>query len=243
MSSLSLYLLYIVFAAGTGFSLMALFWGRRLKREGYRIPSTVSSDPAFQEVLGGGCATGGELEFQAPAPAKVLELLALHLENPMHSLYAGLAFAGLTPTTVLHRDAESLRFGGADPWSPEGLVRVERGSAPDRWLARWVVRVPRAGKLIFWGQAWALGLALPASVAAPAVIFYWVLGNPNPAIAGQALQVLQVANVVWEPYLFIGLGAQRIKLAGHHIRTMLSAAVYEVRTGRQTWPGPPQAGR
>jgi hypothetical protein len=86
--------------------------------------------------------------------------------------------------------------------------------------------------MITIGQVWALGLGLTASVLVPSLIFYYLVASTNPATRGQSLQVIQTAQVLWEPYLFIGVARTRIQMAGRYLETLIASAAYEAQTGR-----------
>lgn len=228
------WLLYAVFAAGTAAALFAFFWGRRLKREGRRIPEAVRLDPDFAELLSAGCAAGGDLELEAPSARAVLEILALNLRNPLHHRHSAWGHPlRKGRVEILERGQQQLRFTGIGLYIGEGKVRLEPGSTAGHWRARWALQVPSARSLATWGQLWALVIALPASVAVPAYFFLHVLNSPFPAVSAQLFQVLQTFQVVWEPHLFLGIASARVRLAGSYLETLIASAAFEAQTGRR----------
>ena len=118
----------------------------------------------------------------------------------------------------------------------DALVRVIPDEANGRLRVRWAVQVPRAGMLATLGQIWALALGLTTSVAVPIIIFLFVLSSPNPAVNAQTFQALQAFQLIWEPFLFIGIAAKQIKMHGRYLETLIVSAAYEARTGRQAGP-------
>jgi len=227
------FILYLVFAAGTAASLFAFMWGRRLKKLG-NAPKAVREDPAFKEFLEGGLAIGGETEADAPSPKALLAILALQLENPMNFMHVSWSKMGRR-VGQLHVERISdneLSFYAEGLNISQGLVRAEAGPAGGTVKVRWALQVPGSRTLVTVGQAWALFLGLPVSVAGPMLIFIYVLGASNPATAAQFIQVVQVAQLLWEPFLFIGLAWQRLKWAGRYLEMLVAAAAFEARTGR-----------
>ncbi|MGD0092324.1 MAG: hypothetical protein ABSE73_20600 [Planctomycetota bacterium] len=227
------FILYIVFAAGTATSLFAFFWGRRLRKLG-SAPRAVRDDPAFKEILEGGWTIAGETEPAAPSSKALLDVLALQLENPnnfTHVSWGGVGWrAG--PLHVERTSDNELSFHAEGLNVSQGLVRAEAGQAGGTVRVRWAVRVSGFRTLVTMGQAWALFLGLPASVAGPALIFIYVLGSTSPAVAAQFLQILQVAQLLWEPYLFIGIAWQEMKATGRRLDMLVATAAFEARTGR-----------
>jgi hypothetical protein len=55
-------------------------------------------------------------------------------------------------------------------------------------------------------------------------------------VRGQFLQVLQIVQFLWEPFMFVGIGNQCMKWAGNSLEMMIAAAAYEARTGRPAAP-------
>jgi hypothetical protein len=227
------FLLYLVFAAGTAVSLFAYFWGRRVKTTAL-ARQALRDDPAFRDILAGGLAVAGETDVDAPSAKALLELLRLQLENPLNYMHYAWAKVGRR-TGQLHVDRGSdneMSFTAEGLNIAEGLVRVAPGSTPGRLKVRWALTAPGTATLISVGQWWALLLGLTASVAVPIIVFQYVLTSKNPAVQAQFLQVLQVAQVLWEPYMFIGIGVQRMKWAGNYLEMLILAAAFEARTGR-----------
>lgn len=227
------FVLYLVFAAGTAASLFAFFWGRRLKQTG-SAPKALREDPAFSGILGAGLAVAGETEVEAPSPQALLDVLALHLQNPLNFMHYAWARVGrrVGQLHVERLNDNELSFTAEGLSVSEGLVRAEPGVESGKVRVRWALQVPRASFLITVGQAWALFLALPASVLGPVLIFVYVLGSNNPAVRGQFMQVIQVCQVLWEPFLFIGIASQRLRWAGNYLEMLITAAAFQVRTGR-----------
>jgi hypothetical protein len=229
-------LLYLVFAAGTAMSLFAFFWGRRLKTG--PLSARLDWEPELTALLERGCAVSGEVELEAPSVKVLADTLVVQLQNPFHAQQSpwvvSLAKRGELFVTRVGEGAVS--FTGKDLAVGEGFISAQAGE-PGRVRVRYAVEVPGARKFVTLGQLWALGLGLPASIIAPAMIFLHIAGSSDPAVRGQTAQVLQAFQVVWEPYLLVGLGAQRIKMAGRYLEILIAAAAYELRTGRPAVPG------
>jgi len=236
MFQLSDLLLYLVFAVGTAMSLFAFFWGRRLKTG--PLSARLDWEPELTALLERGCTMSGEMELEAPSVKALVDTLVVQLQNPFHAQQSpwvvSLAKRGELFVTRVGEGAVS--FSGNNLAVGEGFV-CARAAEPGRVRVRYAVEVPGARKLVTIGQLWALGLGLPASIIVPVVVFLYVAGSSNPALRGQTMQVLQAFQVVWEPYLFVGLGAQRIKMGGRYLETLIAAAAYEARTGRPAVPG------
>jgi hypothetical protein len=132
-----------------------------------------------------------------------------------------------------------LSFSGEDLLVSEGLVCAEAGAEPGKVRVHWAVRTNGLGWLISLGQAWALGLGLTASVLVPILIFLYVANSPDPAVRAQMAQVVQVGQVLWEPYLFLGLASRRLRGVGRYLETLIASAAYEARTGRSPTPQMP----
>jgi hypothetical protein len=227
------FVLYLVFAAGTAVSLFAFMWGRRVKRSS-SAPRAVREDPAFAEYVGSGMTLGGETEVTAPDPKALLDILAVHLDNPanyMNAVWAGLG-KRVGQMHVERTNDQELSFTTEGLNIAEGLVRAEAGPVSGSVRVRFSVRLSGGTGLITAGQVWALLLGVPVSIIVPAVIFTYVLGSSNPAVRGQFMQVIQVGQVLWEPFLLIGIGTQRLKWSGRHLEMLIAAAAFEARTGR-----------
>jgi hypothetical protein len=236
MTQLSDILLYLVFVVGTACALFAFFWGRRLKTK--PLGDHPHWDTELLAILEHGCAAAGELELEAPSPKAVADALVLQLQNPFHAQQSPwvTSFAKRGLLTVTRVGEGTVSFAGEGLAVREGFVQA-LPDGPGRVRVRYAVEVPGAKALITVGQMWALLLTFPVAVIAPIMVFQYVAGSPNPVLRGQTMQVLQAVQVFWEPYLFIGLGAQRIKMAGRFLETLISAAAYEAQTGRQALPG------
>ncbi|MCY3021733.1 MAG: hypothetical protein NTW87_22200 [Planctomycetota bacterium] len=240
------FILYLVFAAGTAVSLFAFLWGRRLKLSG-RIPGVIRDDPAFQEIAANGLVVAGETEVEAPTPQAVMDVLALNLQNPLNYANSAWSSAGgrVGQIHVERPGALELSFTAEGLGISEGLVRAQGGAVAGTMRVRWALHVPGAGRLITVGQAWALLLGVPASIIVPAVIFLYVLPARNPAVRGQFLQVLQVCQLLWEPFMFVGMSSRRLAWAGNCLELLIAAAAFEARTGRPAVaaaPAPPSQG-
>ena len=225
--------LYILFVVGTAATLFAFFWGRRLRRSG-GIPAAVRNDPAFSSFLDNGRCVGGEIEVEAPSVQTLLDLLALHLENPMSFMQSAWGRqGGVTGQIHVERTQDSeITFTASGLNIVAGIVRGEIGSPGRTVRVRWALQLSGGTTLITLGQCWAIFISLPASVIAPILIYKYVLTSPNPAVRGQFLQALQICQVLWEPYLFMGLASTMARSSGRYLEMVISAAAYEARTGR-----------
>ncbi len=231
-------ILYLVFAIGTAVSLFAFFWARRLSRAGL-VPKAVREDSTFEAFLDGPCV-GGAVEVKAASPKALMDILVLNLQNPAN--FASPAWArrkkfDIGQVQVDRASDEVLGFTATGLSVSEGMVSVEPGALEGTVRARWALRCPGCQTMLLVGQCWALLLGLPASCIVPAVIYLFVLSSSNPAVSGQFVQVVQVAQLLWEPFLFVGLSTQMLKSAGRHLELLVSASAYESTTGRQAFPG------
>lgn len=230
--------LYLVFVLGTACSLFAYFWGRRVKSSPVGAPLDLCNDMDFMAVCGGNVSAGGETEVEAPSAKALIDCLELQLKNPFHGMQSPWITRNQKHGQIYpQRNGENeLRFSTRNLAVGDGLVRVEQGADSGRLRVRWALQVPASGTLATVGQIWALLLGLTASIAVPIIIFLFVQGSPNPAVAQQKWQVFQAFQVIWEPFLFIGLAAQQAKWRGRYLETLIVAAAYEASTGRQAAP-------
>jgi hypothetical protein len=234
---------YAVFVVGTAVSLFAFFRGRRLKT-GAIARQSVRSDPAFTLMADCAPVVGNEVTLDAPSAKALLDLLAVLLDNPVHcSLQSPWAKMGQRAGNIrsqrindneIHLSAENMSIS---------TIQIRAEAVGSQIRVRWMIEVTGSRLFITIGQVWALALGLPASVLGPIAVAEYLLGSGNPALRGQTLQVLQVFQVVWEPYLFLIIASQRMNAAGRHLDTIIAQAAYELRTGRQTLDDGPLGAR
>jgi hypothetical protein len=227
-------LLYIVFAIGTAVSLFAFFWGRRLRAG--MLPRALRDDPVFASFLENGPGVGGEIEVEAPALRPLMDLLALQIENPKNFMQSVWVKQGGPPGSVhVERTGENeIQFTAEGLLVSGGLLRAEIGSPNRTVRVRWALRLSGSTTLVTIGMLWALCLGVPASILVPILIYVYVLPSANPAVRAQALQVIQICHVLWEPYLFFGIANQRSKTTGRYMEMLISAAAFEARTGQSS---------
>lgn len=230
--------LYGVFAVGVAVSLFAFFWGNRLRRGTHPKLDAFRADPAFLPVFSNEFPVAGELEVECADASKLMDALLLALQNPFHGTQGAWA---RSPTERGDLQAQrtapgEIAFSAWNMLVGKGLVRAEAGSAPGRQRVRYVFGAQGVSGKVWAGQLWALLLGLSASTAGPALVWFFLLSSANPAVRAQFLQILQTLQVLWEPYLFIGIASKRMKMAERYFESMVLGAAYEVRTGL---PAPP----
>lgn len=225
---------YAVFVIGTAVSLFAFFYGRRLK-SGANISRALREDAAFAGMADRSPIIGNETTVDAPSPKALLDLFAVLVENPIHrGMNSPWAKMSRDPGKILlqrindnelHLEAENLSIGA---------VQIQAEAVGSQVRVRWMIEVPGARTFATIGQLWALCLGLPVAVLVPYLVAKYLLSSSNSVMRGQTLQVLQTFQLLWEPYLFVGLAATRMKSASRHMGTLIEQAAYELRTGRQT---------
>jgi hypothetical protein len=65
-------------------------------------------------------------------------------------------------------------------------------------------------------------VGLPLMVVVGAVVWYFVLPSPAPAVRWQVLQTLQIAHGLWPPFLFMGLYNMGRRQAKTYFSNLLS---------------------
>lgn len=72
-----------------------------------------------------------------------------------------------------------------------------------------------------------LGLGLPVLLVGFSVLWFLVVGHPNQVVRWQIFQGLQVAHVLWPPFLFIGQYRGTLRRSRNAIPNMIRSIVYE----------------
>jgi len=117
---------------------------------------------------------------------------------------------------ILQRTENRVVFEGVGPNLSGAAVGqlVRRGElrftamGSDRTGVDYAIAVPEWRGFLIAG-AIVQGLGLVALVAGFFAVTTWVVPNPNPAIRGQSLQMLQVAHFLWPPFVFGALYRMR----------------------------------
>ena len=228
---------YAVFVIATAISLFQYFYIRRLWLFGNSVDN-LRNDPRIAEIIAAGPAIIGEIELTGVTDIPpLLNLLAIHLENPGRLMQSGWKKPSEMGSISITRHGErDIEFEGRHLYISRGLVRIVEDPL-GKYRAQWALEVSSARVLLITATLRALLLALPVSIAVPFAIAY--LMQQYPSVRAQSLQVMQVSQVVWEPFLFSGLARQRMKSAGSYLEGLIAASAYEVRTGRAAFSTSP----
>ena len=115
------------------------------------------------------------------------------------------------PVKIIARDRREVAFEPAGPASfglRRGRVRLT--SQGTRTRVDYAIETSPAGILrVGWV---ALGLGLAALILIPWFMFARVVANPDPGVRWQALQTLQVAQLLWPPFLIAYLARQPARM-------------------------------
>lgn len=72
-----------------------------------------------------------------------------------------------------------------------------------------------------------LGLGLPIILIGFSAMWFFVVQSPNPAVRWQVFQSLQVAHVLWPPFLFLGMYRCAVRNAKNSIPNMIRSLTFQ----------------
>lgn len=195
-------LLYLITAAGVVVwffalrSLNAAYRSRRAAREAASERFELDG-PVPENLVYGSVEVEGE---PAALSVKAAALLAKQTA----------AFIG--PLRIVHRSDERVVFEGSGPdaGGPQGGAWVRRGqlllSPAGSRLTRihYAVELTGGRGLLLVGAAFLI-LGVVGLVVGFLLISTFVVGNEDPSVRGQTLQMLQAGHLLWPPFLFAAL--------------------------------------
>jgi hypothetical protein len=163
-----------------------------------------------------------QLDFDdAPPPTRICGTTEVESEPTELASKAAIVLAKgsigpLGQLRIVERTEDRVIFDGTvvQAGNPALGQYVRRGelrftsATPGRTRIDYAVEVC-SGRGLLWGGAVFQILGLIALVAGFWLIRTYVVPNPNPAVRGQTLQMLQVCHFLWPPFLFAGLYRKR----------------------------------
>ena len=168
-----------------------------------------------------------EIDGQFPAGTIVGEAEVEGQPEELSTKLAGLlARDGMgpgCPVKIVARDRREVTFepaGSSMIGFRGGRIRLTPSGARTR--IDYAIRTSPRGYLI--GGWMALGLGLVALIAAPSLVYFYVLPSPNPNVRAQSIQVCQMAHFLWPPFLFAHLSRQ----PGRMIRGRMESLVHNL---------------
>lgn len=149
---------------------------------------------------------------------------------------AVLAQQGTPPTgqvKILRRTDREVAFEGAGPGSEgtHGGQIIRRGQLQFTPLGSARTRIDYAvevagGRGLLVGGVVCVVLGAAALIAGFVTMNILVVPNPNPAVRGQTLQMLQISHFLWPPFLFGALYRRRYTVVRAHFDTLIHNLPY-----------------
>ncbi len=129
------------------------------------------------------------------------------------------------PVKILTQNRAEVSFepAGASMMGFRG-GRIRLSPSGHRTRVAYAIRTSPRGYLI--GGWIALGLGLVALIAAPSLVFLYVLPSPNPNVRGQAVQAFQMVHFLWPPFLFAHLSRQPGRLCRARLDSLIHNLPY-----------------
>lgn len=72
-----------------------------------------------------------------------------------------------------------------------------------------------------------LGLGLPLMLFGFGAIWFYVVQHPNVAVRWQVFQSIQIAHVLWPPFLFVSLYRGAVRRATHSVPNMIRSLTFQ----------------
>lgn len=172
----------------------------------------------------------GAETIDCDSPADAIQRLARKVADGMGNAPAANQFriekAEVNRLLVSGTGPAVLNRGAAMPFDDAEFEAVSQGSQKIeiQYRLRFTRLQKRVRRICMWII---LGLGLPVMLIGFTVLWMFVVQNPNPAVRWQVFQSLQVAHVLWPPFLFLAHYKGAIRNAKNSVPNMLRSLAFQ----------------
>ena len=172
---------------------------------------------------GEGSVLGGELEAEGE-PEGLSRRIAESLAAGAGPLAQGFKLTERTEGRIaFERAMPGAISGRAQAVIDSGLVTFER-TASGKVRIAYAAKVERQLRVTRIGLLVCLAAGLVALCVGAALVWVLVIPSETPGVRWQVFQTLQVAQFLWEPWLFLGLRRRGKRIAKAYLDTIVSNA-------------------